>query len=262
MMDSDIAGPEKSPLPVLKARNIVKRFGHVQALGGVDFELHRGEIVALVGDNGAGKSTLIKCFSGVYQADEGEIEIDGMPVKIHSPMESRHYGIETVFQDLSLAPDVSVAANVFLGREIEKRGLLGKVGFLDYPEMQKRAAEYIREVGVNLPSVEIPAETLSGGQRQAVAIARARAWASKVLLLDEPTAALGVRQTEIVLKIIKASKIKGMGIVVISHDLPSVLKVADRVVVLRLGRVSGNFQAQSVTYADVVSAMLGKEFKV
>lgn len=260
-METDIGELEKVQNVVLKAKNIVKRFGHVQALGGVDFELKRGEVVALVGDNGAGKSTLIKCFSGVYQADEGEIEIDGVPVKINSPMESRHYGVETVFQDLSLAPDVSVAANVFLGREIEKQGILGKIGFLDYPEMQKRAAKFIREVGVNLPSVEIPAESLSGGQRQAVAIARARAWASKVLLLDEPTAALGVRQTEIVLNIIRASKDRGMGIVVISHDLPSVLKIADRVVVLRLGKVAGNFQAESVTYADVVSAMLGKEFK-
>jgi simple sugar transport system ATP-binding protein len=247
------------PLPTLRTHNITKRFGHVEALRGVSIELHSGEIVGLVGDNGAGKSTLIKCLCGVYHPDEGTIEVEGQQVTFDSPMAARELGIETVFQDLSLAPDISVASNVFLGRELRTPGLLGKLGFLNYRDMRKEADKYIQEIGITLPSVAVPTEMLSGGQRQAVAIARARAWASRVLFLDEPTAALGVRQTEIVLDIIEASAAKDMAILVISHDLPSILRIADRIIVLRLGEVVADYPVDKIEYADIVAAMLGKE---
>lgn len=244
--------------PALRAQGIVKRFGHVEALRGVSLQLLPGEIVGLVGDNGAGKSTLVKCICGTYQADAGSIEIAGNRVFFESPMAARRLGIETVFQDLSLAADISVSANVFLGRELRRKDLLGRLGVLDFREMHTRAEKYIREIGIDLPSVDVPAEMLSGGQRQAVAIARAQAWASRVLLLDEPTAALGVRQTRIVLEIIRASAERGMAILVISHDLPSILGVAHRIVVMRQGRLVADFKAEGLEYHDVVAAMLGK----
>ena len=245
--------------PVLRACKLTKRFGHVQALCEVSLELEAGEVVGLVGDNGAGKSTLIKCLCGVYQPDSGSIQVDGREITIDSPMAARRQGIETVFQDLALAPDLSVAANVFLGRELRMAGLLGRLGFLDFKRMHAQAGRFVSEVGVDLPSVDVAAEMLSGGQRQAVAIARARAWASRVLLLDEPTAALGIRQRNIVLDIIRASREQGMAILVVSHDLPSILEVADRLVVLRLGEVAACLTAQQASYEDVVGAMLGKD---
>jgi simple sugar transport system ATP-binding protein len=258
-MKDDLVTPVRpGSVPTLHAKNIVKRFGHVEALRGVSIVLNSGEVVGLVGDNGAGKSTLVKCLCGTYQPDGGSIEIEGRSVKFDSPMDARSLGIETVFQDLSLAPDISVSANVFLGRELRRSGFLGQVGFLDYRQMHTRADGYIREIGIDLPSVEVPAEMLSGGQRQAVAIARARAWASRVLLLDEPTAALGVRQTHIVLEIIRASAKQGMAILVISHDLPSILSVANRIVVMRQGQIAADYQAKGLEYHDVVAAMLGK----
>jgi simple sugar transport system ATP-binding protein len=244
--------------PTLRAVGVTKRFGHVEALRNVSLDLTAGEVVGLVGDNGAGKSTFVKCVCGVYESDEGYVEIEGERVAFDSPMAARKMGIETVFQDLSLAPDISVSANVFLGRELRRHGVLGGLGFLDFRQMHERAGSFIHEIGIDLPSVKVPAELLSGGQRQAVAIARARAWASRVLLLDEPTAALGVRQTEIVLDIIRASAKSGMAILVISHDLPSILSVSDRIVVLRHGRIVADFPTEQVEYSDVVSAMLGK----
>ncbi len=245
--------------PVLRTVKVSKHFGHVQALSEVSLELTAGEIVGLVGDNGAGKSTLIKCISGVYRPDGGHVEIDGQRVALDSPMDARRQGIETVFQDLSLAPDLTVAANVFLGRELRLPGLLGRLGFLDFRQMRTQAKKYIRDIGVDLPSVDVYAELLSGGQRQAVAISRARAWASRVLLLDEPTAALGVRQRNIVLDIIRAGRERGMTILIISHDLPLILEVADRLVILRLGRVAARLPARQATYEGVVSTMLGLE---
>jgi simple sugar transport system ATP-binding protein len=245
-------------VPKLRAVGLEKSFGHVQALRGVDVEIDAGEIVGLVGDNGAGKSTFVKCVSGVYQPDRGQIEIEGKEIELNSPLDGRSNGIESVYQDLSLSPDISVSYNVYLGREIFKTGLLGKLGFMDSRQMSKKADDYIREVGIRLPTVEIPVEQLSGGQRQAVAIARARAWASKILLLDEPTAALGVRQTEIVLNIISSCKKQNMAVLVISHDIPSILRITDRIIVLRLGKVVANFQTKEVKQADVVSAIVGK----
>ena len=183
-------------------------------------------------------------------------------MQLGSPMTARQEGIETVYQDLSLATELTVANNVFLGREIYHKGIMGRLGFLDFSQMRQRAEEYIKEIGIDLPTVDISTEMLSGGQRQGVAIARARAWASRVLLLDEPTAALGVRQTNIVLDIIRASARQGMAILMISHDLPSLFKIADRVVVLRLGEAVASLPAEAITYEDVVSAMLGKEITV
>lgn len=243
---------------LLSANGISKRFGAVEALRGVSISIAGGEVVGLVGDNGAGKSTLVKCLAGVYTPDEGHVEVEGTRVLLRSPMHARSLGVETVFQDLALAPDLDVTANVFLGREIRRRGLLGRLGFVNRPKMREMARTFINQVGITtLDSVNALAEQLSGGQQQALAVARARAWASKVLLLDEPTAALGVRQRGIVLDLIRASRDRGEGVMIVAHDLPSLISVADRVVVLRHGVVVSTMTASEVTAERVVAAMLG-----
>jgi simple sugar transport system ATP-binding protein len=243
--------------PLLEARDLVKHFGSVEALRGASFTAYPGEVVSLIGDNGAGKSTLVKCLSGVQQADSGELRFDGEPVTLDSPTTARALGIETVFQDLAVAPDLDPAANLFLGRELRKPGVLGLLGVLDKKEMRRRAAREFAQLGVSLQSIDVPIGSLSGGQRQSVAVARSVVWASKLVFMDEPTAALGVVQRERVLEVIKRVRDQGMGVVLISHNMPEVLAVSDRIEVLRLGRRVARFKAADTTVEELVGAMTG-----
>jgi simple sugar transport system ATP-binding protein len=243
--------------PVLRAAGLVKHYGHVQALRGASFAAHAGEVVALIGDNGAGKSTLVKCLSGAEQPDEGQILLDGEPVRLDSPTAALRLGIQTVYQDLAIAPDLDPAANLFLGRELRRRGLPGLLGMLDKPAMRRRAIEQFDRLGVTLPSVDVPIGALSGGQRQCVAVARAVAWASRVVFMDEPTAALGVRQRERVLDVIRRVRDEGLAVVMVSHNMPEVLAVADRVEVLRLGARVAVFDAARTSLDELVAAMTG-----
>lgn len=243
--------------PLLQARGIVKHYGHVEALRGADFDVFPGEIVALIGDNGAGKSTLVKILSGSEQADGGEITLEGHNVQLSSPLEAQQLGIETVYQDLALAPDLDGAANLYFGREIVRRGLLGWLGFLDDGAMHKGARKAFGELGVDLQNAHSPVANLSGGQRQSVAVARSVAWANKVVFLDEPTAALGVVQTARVLDVVRRIRDRGVPVVVISHNMPQVLQVADRIEVLRLGRRVARFDARGATVEQLVGAMTG-----
>jgi simple sugar transport system ATP-binding protein len=243
--------------PLLEARRIVKNFGRVRALRGANFTVYPGEVVALVGDNGAGKSTLVKTLAGVYQPEAGEILFEGHPVEIHSPVEARALGIETVYQDLALAADLDPAANLFMGREVLRGGVLGMLGFLDKPEMHRRAADAFESLGIGLQDSTAPVATMSGGQRQGVAVSRAVTWASKVVFLDEPTAALGVVQTRHVLDLIGRVREQGLSVVLISHNMPEVFEVADRIEVLRLGERVAQLKRQDVTMEDVVGAMTG-----
>lgn len=246
------------PTPVLQARNISKRFGSVTALEHVDFELYPDEILALVGDNGAGKSTLIKILSGAYQPDEGEILMDGQPVEMKSPHDARALGIETVYQDLALAPALDIASNLFLGREERLSGPLGAIlRTLDKRRMRKQAAEHMASLKIGLRSMRQPVETLSGGQRQGVAVARAVSWGKRVVIMDEPTAALGVKESGMVLDLIRNVKARGVPVILISHNLPHVFEVADRIQVMRLGRRTGIALPGKNTMDDVVALMTG-----
>jgi simple sugar transport system ATP-binding protein len=242
---------------VLEAQDIVKHYGSVEALRGASFEVDAGEVVALIGDNGAGKSTLVKCLSGAEIPDSGTIRIGGERVALDSPVTARRLGIETVYQDLAVAPELDPAANLFLGREIRRKGLLGRLGVLDKPRMRRQAADEFTRLGVTLQSIDVPIGSLSGGQRQSVAVARSVVWASKVVFMDEPTAALGVVQRKKVLDVIRRVRDEGMAVVLISHNMPEVLSVADRVEVLRLGRRVARFTATDVTLEDLVGAMTG-----
>ncbi len=246
-----------TPEPVLEAREIVKSFGRVQALRGASFTVYPREVVALVGDNGAGKSTLVKTLVGVHPPDSGQILFDGREVDIPTPHASRALGLETVYQDLSLASELDPAANMFLGREIPRDGFLGKLGFLDTKAMRRRSDEAFRELGVRIQDTGAPVANMSGGQRQGIAICRAVTWANKVVFMDEPTAALGVVQTRNVLEQIKRVREQGLSVVLISHNLPEVFEVADRIEVLRLGRRVARLRPQEVSMEDVVSAMTG-----
>jgi simple sugar transport system ATP-binding protein len=243
--------------PILEARDLVKHYGSVEALRGASFAAHAGEVVALIGDNGAGKSTLVKCLSGVERPDAGEILLDGKVVTLDSPTTARAHGIETVYQDLAVAPDLDPAANLFLGRELRRAGLLGKLGMLDKVAMRRRAVEEFARLGVRLQSVDVPIGALSGGQRQSVAVARSVVWASKVVFMDEPTAALGVVQRERVLDVIKRVRDTGVSVVLISHNMPEVLAVADRIEVLRQGVRVARFTAEEATLEHLVGAMTG-----
>jgi simple sugar transport system ATP-binding protein len=243
--------------PLLEAQGIVKRYGHVEALSGADFSAEGGEVVALIGDNGAGKSTLVKVLSGVIQADDGEIRLGGEAVGLDSPQHARELGIETVFQDLALAPDLGPAENTFVGRELLKPGWRGKLGILDKATMRERALEAFVSMGTDVKDVYAPVAALSGGQRQSVAICRSIMWASRVLFLDEPTAALGVRQTRNVLDLIRRVAERGVGVVLISHNMPEVLEVSDRIEVLRLGRRVATFRGADSTVEQLVGAMTG-----
>ena len=243
--------------PLLEARGIVKSFGRVRALRGADFSVYPGEVVALIGDNGAGKSTLVKTLSGVHPPDAGEILFEGREVTLHAPEDARVLGIETVYQDLALAPDLESSANLFLGREHMRGGLLGKLGFYDSAAMRKRTKEAFTTLGVGVQDVEAPVANFSGGQRQGVAVARAVTWASKVVFMDEPTAALGVVQTRKVLDLIRRVRDTGLSVVLISHNMPDVLAVSDRVEVLRLGERVAQFKTSEVTMETLVGAMTG-----
>jgi D-xylose transport system ATP-binding protein len=248
--------------PILQMRGISKRFGAVQALENVNLEVYAGEVVGLVGDNGAGKSTLIKCISGIYQIDDGQIHFEGKPVTMHGPKDAAQLGIRTVYQDLALCDNLDVVGNLFLGREQTHRYLPRVAEPLDETEMEKRAITILGDLSVTLPSVRALIASLSGGQRQSVAIARAVMWNSKLVILDEPTAALGVAQTRQVLELIKRLRSQGLPVIVISHNLADVFEVADRIVVLRLGRNNGNFERKNTTSEQIVAAITGAEFGV
>jgi ABC-type sugar transport system ATPase subunit len=243
--------------PLIEARGISKSFGRVVALRGADFAAWPGEVSALVGDNGAGKSTLIKIFSGALQPDGGEVLLDGRPTQISSPAEARQLGIETVYQDLALAPSLDVASNLFLGREARQRGLLGAIGFLDDRLMRQRAQQEMANLQIGLTSVRQPVLTLSGGQRQAIAVARAVAWGRRIVIMDEPTAALGIRESRMVLQLIKRIKETGVAVIMISHNLPEVFEVADRITILRLGRTVRQMRREEASMDDVVAFMTG-----
>jgi fructose transport system ATP-binding protein len=245
--------------PVLTARGIVKRYGRVTALDRADFDLYPGEILAVIGDNGAGKSSLIKAISGAIRPDEGEIRLDGKIVNFRSPMEAREAGIETVYQNLALSPALSIADNMFLGREIRKPGILGSAfRLLDRAAMERIAREKLSELGLmTIQNIGQAVETLSGGQRQGVAVARAAAFGSKVVIMDEPTAALGVKESRRVLELILDVRSKGMPIVLISHNMPHVFEVADRIHVHRLGRRLCVIDPKEHTMSDAVAFMTG-----
>ncbi|MFD0362245.1 ATP-binding cassette domain-containing protein [Nocardia sp. GCM10030253] len=242
---------------VLEAAGLAKHYGSVEALRGANFQAKAGEVVALIGDNGAGKSTLVKCLSGAEQPDDGTILLDGKPVVLNTPTAARKLGVETVYQDLAVAPDLDPAANLFLGRELLRRGLAGKLGMLDKSAMRSQAVEHFGRLGVTLQRADVPIGSLSGGQRQSVAVARAVMWASKVVFMDEPTAALGVVQRERVLDVIRRVRDQGIAVVLISHNMPEVLAVADRIEVLRLGKRVARFAAADVTLEQLVGAMTG-----
>ena len=240
-----------SATPVLALRGVSKRFGAVQALTDVELEVHAGEVVALVGDNGAGKSTLVKTIAGVHPIDEGVIEWDGRSVQINKPHDAQNLGIATVYQDLALCDNIDVVGNLYLGRELRKRGILDEV------EMERRSRELLDTLSIRIPSVRIPIASLSGGQRQTVAIARSMLGEPKLVILDEPTAALGVEQTAQVLDLVERLRERGHAVILISHNMADVKAVADKVAVLRLGRNNGVFEVKSTSQEEIISAITG-----
>jgi len=248
-----------SKKPVLEAKNILKTYGRVVALDDASLQLFPGEVLAVVGDNGAGKSTLIKCLTGAEVPDAGSIEIDGQEVHFRRPQDGRHAGIETVYQTLAVSPALDIASNLFLGREIRKKGPLGSIfRMLDQSGMKKAAKEEIMALGIGtIQNISQAVETLSGGQRQAVAVARAATFGQKLIILDEPTAALGVRESAQVLKLIQTLRDRGIPVILISHNMPQVFEVADRIHVQRLGRRAAVVTPKSHTMSDVVGIMTG-----
>ncbi|HUH99128.1 MAG TPA: ATP-binding cassette domain-containing protein [Anaerolineales bacterium] len=247
--------PESSSrVPILELRGVSKRFGAVQALSNVNFEAYAGEVVGLVGDNGAGKSTLIKCVAGIHPADDGEIWFEGQRVHIQNPKDAADLGIQTVYQDLALCDNLDVVANLYLGREQTSRLPLDEVS------MEKRSLEVLRDLSVSIPSVRTIIASLSGGQRQSVAISRAVMWNSKLVILDEPTAALGVLQSHQVLQLIKNLRQQGLAVIVISHNLADIFEVVDRISILYLGRNNGVFNVHGTSQEQIVAAITGAEF--
>ncbi len=247
--------------PVLSATRLVKTYGHVVGLDGVSLELYAGEVLAVIGDNGAGKTTLIKCLTGAEIPDQGELRLDGQPVHFRRPQDARDAGIETVYQSLAVSPALDVAANMYLGRELRRPGPLGSVlRMLDTKTMRKNAREELNRLGIStLQDVTVPIENLSGGQRQAVAVARAAAFGSKVVVLDEPTAALGVRESKQVLELIKRLRDSGVPVILISHNMPHVFEVADRIHIQRLGKRAGTITPTSHTMSEAVAIMTGAQ---
>jgi fructose transport system ATP-binding protein len=247
-----------APTPVLQARGLVKRYGHVTALDGADFDLLPGEILAVIGDNGAGKSTLIKALSGALVPDAGEIRLDGQVVKFHTPIDARRKGIETVYQDLAVASAMTIAENLFLGREVRKSGVLGNVfRMLDKKRMLNEAAAHMQDLQIGLRSMKQPVETLSGGQRQGVAVARSAAFARHVVIMDEPTAALGVKEGNMVLALVRRVRDRGLPVILISHNMPHVFEVADRIHIARLGRRACVVDPKKISMAETVAVMTG-----
>ena len=245
--------------PVIEARGLIKTFGSVVGLDGADFDLYPGEVLAVIGDNGAGKSTLIKCLSGATIPDAGEILIEGRPMEFRRPQDARAAGIETVYQSLAVVPALDIASNMFLGREIRRKGPLGSIlRMLDHGQMRSTARQQLLDLGIGtLQEITQAVETLSGGQRQAVAVARAAAFGSKVIILDEPTASLGVRETGQVLKLIRDLRDRGLPVVLISHNMPNVFEVADRIHIQRLGRRVAVVTPTSHSPSDAVAIMTG-----
>ncbi len=253
------SSPAQTAQPVLQAKAIVKTYGHVVALDAVDLELYPGEVLAVIGDNGAGKSTLIKCLSGAESPNGGEILLDGTPVNFRSPQDARVHGIEAVYQTLAVAPALDIASNLFLGRETRRAGFLGSVlRMLDMPGMRKEAKGHMSALGIGtLQNMGAAVESLSGGQRQAVAVARAAAFSSKVIILDEPTAALGVKESKQVLKLIQSIRERGLPVILISHNMPQVFEVADRIHIQRLGKRAAVVDPKKISMNDAVAVMTG-----
>lgn len=246
-----------SSTPVYEARGIVRTYGSVQALQGADFDVHPGEVSALIGDNGAGKSTLVRILAGAESPDGGEIRFEDKPLSLSNPTDARALGIETVFQDLALANHLDPIQNMYLGREIMKPGLLGRLGFMERAQMRNHGVESFASLGATVRNYSGPVGGMSGGQRQAIAVARAAAWASKVIFLDEPTAALGVVQTKGVLDLIKRISDTGIAVVLISHSMPHVLEVSDRVHVMRQGKRVAVYESARTNVEELVGAMTG-----
>lgn len=243
---------------VMEAKGLVKRYGQVTALDGADFQLRAGEILAVIGDNGAGKSSLIKCLSGATVPDEGEILLDGQRIHFKTPIDARRSGIETVYQDLAVAPAMSIAENLFLGREIRRQGFAGTVlRMLDKKRMLQESIERMNDLKVGIRSMTQAVETLSGGQRQCVAVSRAAAFAQHVVIMDEPTAALGVKEGNMVLELIRRVRDKGLPVVLISHNMPHVFEIADRIHVARLGKRAAVLNPKKISMSDTVAVMTG-----
>lgn len=247
-----------TPSFVMEARGLVKRYGHVTAMDGVDFELLPAEILAVIGDNGAGKSTLIKALSGAIVPDEGQLFLDGKPVKFRNPVDARRQGIETVYQDLAVAPAMTIAENLFLGRETRRPGILGSLlHLLDKKKMQADAVAHMQDLRIGIRSMKQAVETLSGGQRQGVAVARSAAFARHVVIMDEPTAALGVKESNMVLDLIRRVRERGLPVILISHNMPHVFEVADRIHIQRLGRRAALVKTSEIKMPDAVAIMTG-----
>jgi fructose transport system ATP-binding protein len=243
---------------VLEARNVVKRYGHVTALDGANLELRAGEVLAVIGDNGAGKSTMVKVLCGAVVPDEGQVLLDGVPVHFGSPMDPRKRGIETVYQDLAVAPALDIATNLFLGREVRCRGVLGSwFRLLDKRKMKSEAQKEMAELKFRLPSIDSAVEDLSGGQRQGVAVARAAIFARRLVIMDEPTAALGVRESGEVLNLIRTIRDRGLPVLLISHNMPHVFELADRIHIMRLGRRVALTTPKQHSMGEVVAIMTG-----
>jgi len=253
------AEPEASQDVVLRADGLVKRYGHVTAMDGADFDLRRGEVLAVIGDNGAGKSTMIKALCGAVIPDEGTIWLDGKEIHFHSPLDARQAGIETVYQTLAVAPAMDIAGNLFLGREVRKKGLVGQLfRTLDHKRMRQEAKQQLDALGVaTVQDIRQLVETLSGGQRQAVAVARAAMFARKLAIMDEPTAALGVRESGMVLDLIRRIRDNGLPVVLISHNMPHVFEIADRIHIHRLGKRVAVVKPDDYAMNDVVALMTG-----
>lgn len=257
-IENATAGPDKR-VPTLRLKDVTKSFGSIEAVRGVSFEIHAGEAVGLVGDNGAGKSTVIKMISGVHHPTSGTIELDGESIVMTDPDGARDLGIETVYQDLALVNELRVEGNLFLGRELTRGGFLGRLfGFLDIPAMYASSKASIESMRIQIPSLMESVHRMSGGQRQGVALARAVHWGTKLLLLDEPTAALGRQQTEEVRLIVRTMvESQNVPVLVISHDIPNVIALTDRILVMRQGRLVGNLKTRETSMEEIVAYMVG-----
>lgn len=249
-----------SGAPVLEARGLVKKYGHVTAINGADFELREGEVLAVIGDNGAGKTSLIKALAGAVVPDSGEILMNGTPVSFKNTRDARAAGIETVYQDLAVVPALDIASNLYLGREVRRKGIVGSLfRRLDMPRMRQEASQHLADLKIGIKSVNQAVETLSGGQRQGVAVARAAAFGRGVIIMDEPTAALGVRESGQVIDLIRSIRDRGIPVVLISHDMPHVFEVSDRIHIHRLGQRAGVVDPKKRSMSEVVALMTGAE---